>query len=125
MMAHQPLNKVRPDTVLSKAVLKAADMLGLNGKQLAEVLGVSASSITRMTSGDYVLADKSKEWELGLLLVRLYRSIDAMVAGDEHSRLAWMSNPNTDLHGVPSTLINTVQGLVQTVEYVDAYRARV
>lgn len=124
-MAQQSLNKAKSEVVLSKAVLRAGDMLGLNGKQLAEVLGVSTSSITRMSSGDYVLAEKSKEWELGLLFVRLYRSIDAMVAGDEHSRLAWMSNPNTDLHGVPSTLINTVQGLVQTVEYVDAYRARV
>ncbi len=124
-MAQQSLNKAKSEAVLSKAVLRAGDMLGLNGKQLAEVLGVSTSSITRMSSGDYVLAEKSKEWELGLLFVRLYRSIDAMVAGDEHSRLAWMSNPNTDLHGVPSTLINTVQGLVQTVEYVDAYRARV
>lgn len=124
-MAYQSQNKVLPNAVLSKAVLKAADMLGLNGKRLAEVLGVSASSITRMASGDYVLQKKTKEWELALLLVRLYRSIDAMVAGDDHSRLAWMNNSNTDLNGVPSALIGTVHGLVQTVDYVDAYRARV
>jgi hypothetical protein len=59
------------------------------------------------------------------LLVRLYRGLDAIMASDETALRAWMQDPNTHLHATPATLIASVAGLVQTVAYVDAYRARI
>ena len=111
--------------VLSKAVLRAADMLGLRGKELAEILGVSKASVSRMGCGDHVISQDSKEWELALLLVRLFRGIDAIAAGDDQTRIGWMRNRNIDLDGIPRQLIKTIPGLVQTVDYVDAFRARI
>ena len=58
-------------------------------------------------------------------LVRLYRGLDALMASDERSLRAWMQNRNTALNDVPAKRILTVQGLVDCVSYVDAYRARV
>lgn len=111
--------------VLTKAVLRAADILGLNQAALATVLGVSASSVTRMRAGQYQIEKNSKGWELATLLVRLYRGLDAIMASDEAALRAWMQGPNTHLHATPATLIASVAGLVQTVAYVDAYRARI
>jgi hypothetical protein len=71
------------------------------------------------------LNEQNKEWELAALLVRLYRGLDALMASDEKSLRAWMQNRNTALNDVPAKRILTVQGLVDTVCYVDAYRARV
>lgn len=111
--------------VLTKAVLKAADILGLNQMALARVLGVSASTVTRMRASQYQLEKNSKGWELATLLVRLYRGLDVIMASDETALRAWMQGPNTDLHAAPAALIANITGLVQTVAYVDAHRARV
>lgn len=109
--------------VLAKASHRAAGLLGLNGAALARVLGVSEATVSRIARGERPLAPDSKEGELALLLVRLYRSLDALVGNDPTRRLAWMRSPNDALHGVPAELILTAQGLVATVAYLDAMRA--
>lgn len=111
--------------VLTQAVVKAADIMGLRQVVLAKTLGVSESSVSRMKTGDYLLKEQSKEWELAALLVRLFRSLDAIVAGDERSLRSWLQGYNTALREVPINLITSVSGLTKAVDYVDAYRARV
>ena len=112
--------------VLSKAVVRAAALLGLTQRQLAEILGVSEPTASRLVAGTYVLTPaRAKEWELALLFVRLYRSLDALVGNDESRRLAWMRSRNDALGGVPATLILSAQGLVAAVAYLDAMRAPV
>jgi len=112
-----------PAAVLAKASHRAAGLLGLNGAALARVLGLSEATVSRIGRGERTLAPDSKEGELALLLVRLYRSLDALVGNDPTRRLAWMRSPNDALHGVPAELILTAQGLVATVAYLDAMRA--
>ncbi len=111
--------------VLTKAVLNAAELMGLRQAVLARALGVSESSVSRMRSGDYLLKERGKEWELAALLVRLYRGLDSIMAGDEHALRSWLRGYNTALGAVPAELILTVSGLSRTVEYVDAHRARI
>lgn len=111
--------------VLTKAVIQAADLLGLKRAQLSATIGLSLATLSRMYAGQYHLNPKHKSWELALLLVRLYRGLDALMAGDEHSLQAWMRNPNRDLHEAPINLIGHVADLAHLVAYVDAHRARV
>jgi hypothetical protein len=111
--------------VLTKAVIRAAEFLGLKRNQLAATLGLSAATLSRMYAGDYLLDPKSKTWELAALLVRLYRGLDAIMASDERSLQAWMRNPNADLNETPIDLVSQVAGLASVVAYVDAHRARV
>lgn len=113
------------NVVLTKAVIRAAEFLGLKRNQLAATIGLSAATLSRMYAGDYLLDPKSKNWELAALLVRLYRGLDAIMAGDERSLQAWMRNPNADLNEAPINLVGQVAGLASIVAYVDAYRARV
>jgi len=109
--------------VLAKATGRAAQLLGLSGSSLARVIGTSEATVSRLLRGERGLAPDSKEGELAALLVRLYRSLDALVGNDESRRLAWMRSPNTALNGTPADLILTAQGLVTTLAYVDAMRA--
>lgn len=109
--------------VLAKATHRSAALLGLNGAALARVLGVSEATVSRIGRGERPVPPESKEGELALLLVRLYRSLDALVGNDEAKRRAWMRSPNDALHGIPAELILTAQGLVATVAYLDAMRA--
>ena len=101
------------------------DWEGNEPQRLARVLGVSEASVSRLARGERGLPPEAKEGELALLLVRLYRSLDALVGNDEARRLAWMRSPNDALGGVPATLILSAQGLVAAVAYLDAMRAPV
>lgn len=118
-------NASRRASVLTHAVLRAAEILGLTQAALADVLGVSPATVTRMSQGNNDLREGSNEWELAALLVRLYRGLDAIMAADEEALRSWMHNHNNGLRAVPAEHIRTIQGLVDTVAYVDAYRARV
>ncbi|MBX9794932.1 MAG: DUF2384 domain-containing protein [Burkholderiaceae bacterium] len=100
-------------------------LLGLTGATLAKVIGVSEATVSRVLRGDRPLAPDSKEGELSALVVRLYRSLDALVGNDEQRRLAWMRSHNEALNGTPASLILSVQGLVTTLAYVDSMRAPV
>lgn len=118
-----PAIRIAPSAVLAKATGRAAAFLGLTGAALAQVIGVSEATVSRVSRGERGLAPESKEGELAALLVRLYRSLDALVGNDEQRRLAWMRSHNEALNGTPSALIQNVQGLVATVAYLDGMRA--
>lgn len=109
--------------VLTKATLRAASQLGLTNKILATVIGVSEATVSRMRSEDYELRLGQKPFELAVLFVRLYRSLDAIVGGDDAVASSWLKNSNAALHGEPIALIQTVPGLMNVVQYLDARRA--
>lgn len=109
--------------VLTKAFLRAGERLGLRGSLLAKVVGVSTASLSRLgRSRD--IDPSTKEGELALLFVRLFRSLDAMVGGSEEQARLWLEAENLALGGTPAELIQTAQGLVHAVDYLDALRGR-
>lgn len=112
-----------PDAVLTKALLRAAGLLGLSSRALARILGVSEASVSRLVSGSRTVDPASKEGELALLLVRVYRSLDALVGTDAQARRAWLESENRALNGRPIDLLQRTDGLVHVVAYLDAMRA--
>lgn len=110
-------------TVATKAVLRAAARLGLSNKTLAKIIGVSEATVSRMGAGSYQLAHGDKPFELGLLFVRVFRSLDAIAGGDEAVATAWLRSENLALGGIPLTLIQSVPGLVHVLAYLDARRS--
>lgn len=123
--ARAPIRSIDAEAVvLTKAVHRTAERLGVTNAEIGRVLGISASSVSRMNSGTYVLSPAGKEFELAALLVRLYRGLDAIVGGDDGASRSWLRTGNTALGGVPAVMIQTVAGLNQVLMYVDAQRAR-
>ena len=117
----------RPDraAVVTKAALRAAVRLDVRASALAAVLGLSEATLSRMKKGAFVLEVGSKPYELAVLFARLFRSLDAIVGGDEQVARAWLVNPNTALAGRPIEKIRTVAGLTDVIAYLDARRALV
>src|SRR5512133_1712978 len=118
------LRSVSPDqaAVLTKATRRAAEHLGLSDAALADVLGVSPSSVSRR--GDSRNIDPaSREGECALLLLRIFRGLDSLL-GDVGSCGKWMGANNTHLRGVPAELVRSVEGLVNVVRYLDAMRGK-
>jgi hypothetical protein len=111
--------------VVTRATLRAAARLGLSNKAVARVIGVSEATVSRMGAGAYRLKPADKSFDLALLFIRLFRSLDAITGGDEAVARAWLRNDNDALGGVPGALMETVPGLVNVVGYLDARRALV
>jgi len=111
--------------VLSRATVRAARFLGVAQAELAQVIGVSDATLSRLANGQKYLEPGSKPWQLAALFVRLFRSLDAIVGSDDAAAQAWLRGDNQALGGVPLALIREPAGLVRTVDYLDAARARI
>jgi hypothetical protein len=109
--------------VVTTAVMRAADRLRIRNNVLCRIIGLSEPTISRMRKGRYLIDPDSKSFELALLFVRLFRSLDAVVGGDEAVAADWLVNTNTALGGKPIERIQTVSGLVSVIAYLDSRRA--
>ncbi len=109
--------------VLSKALLRTAIYLGITNAELGRVLGLSPATISRLHGGTYLLSVGRKEWELAMLLVRLFRSLDSITGGSKETARTWLNSDNDAFAGrKPVELIETAEGLVRVVAYLDAGR---
>lgn len=120
----QPLAHPAPSSVLTKAVTRAAERFGVSGRELSAILGVSQSSLSRISSGRRTIDPETKEGELALLFVRVFRSLDALLGGHRENCRRWLRAYNRHLAGEPAELLQSAQGLVRVVEYLDALRGR-
>ncbi|MFZ1152489.1 MAG: antitoxin Xre/MbcA/ParS toxin-binding domain-containing protein [Xanthobacteraceae bacterium] len=114
---------LKEPSVLTNAALRAAERLKIKNTALARILGVSEATVSRMRNKTLFLERGQKPFELAILFVRLYRSLDSIVAGDDAVAADWLRNRNTVLNGIPLELIQSVPGLVNVIEYLDSRRA--
>lgn len=121
MPVSQPSPAPSDASVVAKAALRAAERLGVTSRSLARILGVSEATVSRLRKGGVPL--ERKPFELAVEFVRLYRSLDALVGGDDAVASAWLKNHNTALNARPIDLIETVAGLAHVIQYLDARRA--
>ncbi len=105
--------------------MRAADRLELPQAELARVLGLSPATVSRLAHGQKRLEAETKSFELAALFVRLFRSLDSIVGSNDEAARAWLRSENLSLGGVPAVMIRDLAGLVRTVDYLDAARARV
>ncbi|BDG08646.1 MbcA/ParS/Xre antitoxin family protein [Anaeromyxobacter paludicola] len=124
MRAHAPANTPEPSAVLTKATLRAASSLDVSNAELAKIIGVSAASVSRLRSSARTIAPGTKEGELALTFLRLYRSLAALLADPAKCR-SWFHSQNHHLGGVPAELVRRVEGLVDATQYLDAMRGKV
>jgi predicted transcriptional regulator len=109
--------------ILTRSTVRAARLLGLSQKTLAATLGVSEATVSRLSRGRKV-DPRSKEGELAVLFLRLFRSLDTLVGGEAEKARAWMHARNLHLGGTPAELIRSVSGLMHVTEYLDALRGK-
>ena len=111
--------KPDPAAVLTQALLRAGDSLGLTKTELGAAIGKERTVFSRSR-----IAPDTKAGELALMLIRCYRSLYALVGGDRDQMRHWMHTPNHHTGGVPAEQVRSVQGLVRVMEYLDAIRGK-
>ena len=116
---------VEEAAVVTTALLRAAARLQVPQKAVARIIGVSEATVSRLQSGRAVLAPEDKAFELAVLFIRVFRSLDAVLGGDDAAGRAWLRSANLALGDVPLARLQTVTGLVDVLAYLDSRRAQI
>ena len=112
--------KAEKTAVLGEAVINAVAKLGLSPEEVGNVIGRNRTTIVR--NG---VDPTTKNGQIALLLIRLYRGLYVLVGGQDDEMQHWMNSKIRTLHGVPAKMIHDISGLVRVVEYIDAIRGKV
>lgn len=123
-MSAKPQQQLDPAAVLCKALFNVSEQLSLRQEELGNVIGINRSSISRLKQKG-TLDPKSKQGELGLLLIRVARSLYALSGGDGDWIRHFMRSQNIMTGGVPADQIQNVQGLIRVLTFLDAIRGKV
>jgi hypothetical protein len=107
-------------SIVMKAYCNAYKVLGISDTQAAKLIGVGRSTLLRKSGFE----KDSKQNELQILFIRLYRSLFALFGGDLTSMKHWFEHQNKHIRGVPRELCFTVTGLVNVNAYLDALRGK-
>jgi hypothetical protein len=113
-----------PNQVLATALLKLKDLLQLSSDDLGKIIGVHRNTITRLLKKGEI-ESLSKEGELSLLLIRVYRSLYALNGGDMQAIHHWLNTYNRHIQDIPIEAIQSVLGLSKVVNYLDAIRGKI
>lgn len=107
-------------TIVMKAYTNAYKTMGISDGHAAKLIGVGRSTLLRKISFEA----QSKQSELQILFIRLYRSMFALFGGDLISMKHWFEHKNKHIRGIPKDLCFTVTGLVNVNAYLDALRGK-
>lgn len=112
------------EQVLTKALLNLAKFYHLTGKDLSDIIGISESSATRLHQGKKFISPDTKEGEMTLLLLRVYRGLNSLVGNNHDKAKIWLHSFNLYFNKKPIEQLKTVSGLVDVVNYLDAMRGK-
>lgn len=124
MMSAQLEQQPDPAAVLCKALFNASEQLTLNQEELGKVVGINRTGVSRLKQSGK-LDPVSKRGELALLLIRAARALFALSGGSKDWIKHFMRSNNKLTGGIPAEQMQSVQGLMRVVSYLDAIRGKV
>ena len=114
-------NSVVHTKVVAKALIRTKDELSLSSETVGQIIGTDASTISRIGKNQDMKANKSLE--AALLLIRVYRSLYALMGGSKAAMAHWLNTENIDFKEQrPVDCMKNWVGLVEVVQYLDAMR---
>lgn len=107
--------------VVAKALINLKEELLLTSETVGQIIGADASTVSRI--GKSLDMKQNKVFEGAVLLIRVYRSLFALLGGDKSAMQHWLNTPNLDFNSQrPIDCMKSLVGLVDVVQYLDAMR---
>jgi hypothetical protein len=110
--------------ILTKALCQLAKFYALTGKEISQIIGISESTASRLMQGKKFISPDTKEGEMALLLIRIYRSLNAMVGNNHDKARRWLNSQNLYFNHKPIDEMKTIPGLIGVLNYLDAMRGK-
>lgn len=109
------------EVVLAKALKNLKETWELTGVELAAIVGVDNSVISRLDKTPAFHPDK-KQGQLALMLIRIYRSLGAFLGDRMALQKEWLRSEHKIFNQTPIEAMKTPEGLAHVVMYLDAMR---
>ncbi len=109
--------------IVSTALKNATDSLGLSQSDLASILMIDKSTLSRSLKNG--IEPYSLKGQVSLLIIRMYRSLFALSGDNKKFMQHFLQTPNKAFGIKPLELVKTLDGLVQVNQYLDAMRGKV
>ena len=113
-------NAINDRQVLSKALFNAAEAMNISKTEAAGIIGRERTGVVR--DG---IDPNSKAGELALIFIRIYSGLYAVVGGDQDNMRHWVATENQTFGQSPRKMMDSCQGLVRVLMYLDAIRGKV
>ena len=107
--------------VLRKALQRAGEELGLTAQEVAQAVGKSRTFFEAARA--HTRIDPHTRQMIALVL-RLHRSLSALVGDDIALMRHWIATANRHTGGCPREQLQHPEQLVELVQYLDAMRGR-
>lgn len=107
--------------LLRKALQRAGEELGLSARETAQAIGKSRTFFEQGRA--HTRIDQHTQRMIALLL-RLHRSLSALVGDDIELMRHWIATANRHTGGIPRQQLQDPAQLVELVQYLDAMRSR-
>lgn len=104
--------------MLTRTLLRACERLGISDQQLAEIIKLDEGTIEAFRLGKAALDDTTESYELAAQIVRIYRSLDILLAGDNVAAKVWLTSPTTGLSRRPIDLLKRQSDIAKVVDYL-------
>jgi hypothetical protein len=107
--------------VLRKALQRAGEELGLSAQETAQAIGRSRTFFEQARAQSRI--DRHTQQMMALVL-RLHRSLSALVGDDIELMRHWIATANRHTGGIPRQQLQDPEQLVELLQYLDAMRGR-
>lgn len=114
----QSKQKPSKGQVLGEALRCAQQILELTKKDLSEIIHTSESTITRYKNGAEI-EPTSAEGQFALYFIRIFRSLDTIVGGNDNHAIDWLKSYNEHLSDKPINLIKSINGIQVVLNYLE------
>lgn len=119
---HTPSEKTtKQKMILAKAIFSAAERLGLNKEQIAVILQLDSSTLSKT---ELELDPDSEQGEHALLLIRIYIALYALTGGNIDWIQHFMKTTNHRTGGIPMQQIYSPSGLATVLKFVEAMQEK-
>ena len=114
-------SSVNENVLLRKALQRAGEELGLTAQETAQAIGKSRTFFEQSRAQGRI--DPHTRQMIALVL-RLHRSLSALVGDDTTLMRHWLDTGNRHTRGIPRQQLQNPVQLVEMVQYLDAMRGR-
>ena len=120
-MKDNPGSQQQRMAVVATALINAQKALGLSNETLGKIIGVEASTVTRIARRGGI--SDGKTLERAVLLIRAYDPLYLLRGGDLASMRHWVITANLDFNeGPPLKAMEGREGLADVARYLEAMR---
>ncbi|OAL76796.1 hypothetical protein AY606_12575 [Acinetobacter sp. SFB] len=110
--------------ILVKASWKAAEHLGLKPEQFIKILHLESVDVN-LSEATLMLDPNSKQEEIALILIRIYKAIYTLNGGDIEWIHHFLNSPNLLTGGIPMEQLKSMDGLLSVLNTVESLQQNV